>query len=170
MQHDAPKLHFLLHSAALVEERLRLRLTGLGISPRQARILDALDRMGKASQADLARAFDLSPASMSTMTVRLLDAGTILRSPHPDEARSNVLQLSAKGRSLLANVAEAWADIDRLIEAMIGRDKADQLAVLTRALRDALGGHPPGQTRPAEPKDAGDETGHSADMPLGQIT
>jgi DNA-binding MarR family transcriptional regulator len=87
----------LLHSAALVEERLRLRLAELGIPPRQARVLDALDRMKKASQADLAREFDLTPASMSTMTGRLLDSGLILRSPHPDEARSNVLQLSDKG-------------------------------------------------------------------------
>jgi len=147
MQHNPIKLHFLLHSATLVEERLRLRLADLDISHRQARILDALDRMGQASQAQLAREFDLTAASMSTMSVRLLEADLILRTPHPDEARSNVLQLSDKGRGLLAEVRTAWADIDQMIEATIGHEKARHLAELTRELRDGLGGRVPGQLR-----------------------
>ena len=147
MQHDSVSLHFLLHSATLVEERLRERLADLNISHRQARILDALDRMGRASQIQLAREFDLKPASMSTMTVRLLEAGVILRAPNPDEARSNIVQLSDKGRSLLSEIRGAWVDIDRMIESTIGTEKAEQLAVLTRELRDALGGHVPGQAK-----------------------
>lgn len=143
-------LHGLLHSAALVEERLRVRLAKLDVRPRQARILDALDRMQQASQADLAREFDLTPASMSTMTTRLLDAGYISRTPHPDEARSNVLRLTEKGRSLLAEVRRAWADIDLMIETTIGPDKAQRLAALTRDLRDALGGNVPGGARPPQ--------------------
>lgn len=131
-----------------------MRLARLDISHRQARILDALDRMGEASQVRLAREFDLTPASMSTMTGRLLDAGLILRSRHPDEARSNVLQLSDKGRGMLAEIHRAWADIDRIIETTIGPAKAAQLSALTRELRDALGGRAPGQAKPA---------GHAAD-------
>ena len=97
-------LHFLLHAADLVEERLRRRLAPLGIRPRQARIVDALDRMGEVSQADLARAFDVTAASMSTMTARLVQAGFIERRAHPDEQRSNLLRLSPKGRALLAEI------------------------------------------------------------------
>ncbi len=62
MQHTQPYLHLLLHSADLLEEQLRLRLAKLNVTPRQARILDALDRMGAASQADLSREFDLTAA------------------------------------------------------------------------------------------------------------
>ena len=152
MQYDTSTFHLLLHSAALVEERLRHRLSDLGIPPRQARVLDALARMGTASQADLAREFNLTPASMSTMTVRLLEAGLILRTPHPDEARSNVLQLSDRGQGLLAEVHRAWADTDRMIASLIGQEKTDELGRLTRRLRDALGGRAPGRT-----KDARDE-------------
>ena len=147
MQTDPNKLHFLLHSAALVEERLRLRLAELDVPPRQARILDALGRMQKASQAELAREFDLTPASMSTMTARLLQAGYISRTPHPDEARSNVLQLSDKGRGLLAEVYKAWSDIDQMIVTTLGEEKAEQLAKLTHELRDALGGRGPSRPR-----------------------
>jgi DNA-binding MarR family transcriptional regulator len=143
MQIAPCSFHFLLHSAALVEERLRLRLAELDIPPRQARILDALGRMQKASQAELARAFDLTPASMSTMTARLLQAGYILRTPHPDEARSNVLQLSDKGRGLLVEVYRAWSDIDQMIVGTMGQANAAHLAELTGELRDALGGRGP---------------------------
>ncbi|MDF1777903.1 MAG: MarR family winged helix-turn-helix transcriptional regulator [Rhizobiaceae bacterium] len=145
MQYESFNLHFLLHSASLVEERLRLQLAALDTSHRQARILDALDRMGQASQARLAREFDLTPASMSTMTVRLLEAGFILRARHRDEARSNVLQLPDKGRGLLAEIRSIWREMDRMIETTIGHEKAEQLAALTRELRDAFGGRVPGQ-------------------------
>lgn len=145
MQHDDYKVHFLLHAAALIEETLRHRLANLGVRPRQARILDALDRIGEASQVELAREFDLTPASMSTMIARLLAAGYVARRIDPEEARSNIVQLSDKGRSLLDEVRVAWSDVDRVIEAKIGREEAEQLAHLTRALRDELGGRAPGE-------------------------
>ncbi|MCY0095968.1 MarR family winged helix-turn-helix transcriptional regulator [Hoeflea ulvae] len=150
MQTEPHRLHFLLHSSALVEERLRLRLADLDIHPRQARVLDALDRMGKASQAELAREFDLTPASMSTMTARLLQAGYISRTSHPDEARSYVLALSGKGRDVLSEVYKAWSDIDRMIADTLGVEKAAQLAGLTHELRNALGGRGPGRAEKAD--------------------
>ncbi|HDZ75307.1 MAG TPA: MarR family transcriptional regulator [Aurantimonas coralicida] len=52
---------------------------------------------GAASQADLARAFDIKPASMSKMTVRLIEAGLISREVGPKEARNNIPRLSAHG-------------------------------------------------------------------------
>lgn len=137
--------HAHLHSGHLLEEQLRARLTGLGISPRQARVLDAMDRMGPVSQVSLARAFNLTAASMSTMTTRLLKAGLIEKAKDPELARGQVLLLSAPGRKALAAVHEAWTDMDRLVEKLLGRSKAHHLATLTRELREALGGRPPGQ-------------------------
>ena len=112
MTTDSFTLHFLLHSASLVEERLRERLAEIGIRPRQARIIQALSQMEPASQATLARAFDITPASMSTMTVRLIEAGFISREAHPDEARSNVLRLTENGRGLLEDIHAAWHEMD----------------------------------------------------------
>ncbi|ASJ73615.1 hypothetical protein IMCC3135_17680 [Granulosicoccus antarcticus IMCC3135] len=42
--------HLHLHFAHLLEERLRVRLAPLGIHPRQARVLDLLEKLGQASQ------------------------------------------------------------------------------------------------------------------------
>ncbi|MBB5721544.1 DNA-binding MarR family transcriptional regulator [Loktanella ponticola] len=139
-------MHFLLHSAALIEDRLRQRLADVGIPPRQARMLDALGRAGTASQADLARAFNIKPASMSTMTTRLIDAGLISREVDPNETRSNILRLSARGQGLLSDIHTAWRDIDRLIEDRLGAENAALLTDLTQQLRDGLGGEPPAKT------------------------
>ena len=81
-------LHHLLHSADLVEDALRQRLARIDMRPRQARIIDALARMEPASQVALARAFDITPASMSTMTARLIEAGFVTREVDPEEARA----------------------------------------------------------------------------------
>ena len=144
MPTQAFAFHAHLHSGHLLEEELRSRLTGLGISPRQARVLDAMDRMGPVSQIELARAFHLTAASMSTMTSRLITAGLIEKARNPDATRGNLLTLSAGGRDALTAVYAAWADMDRLVQGLLGQDKARRLAALTRELRDALGGQPPG--------------------------
>lgn len=144
MTTDPFSLHFLLHAAALVEEKLRERLAEIGLRPRQARIIQALSRMEPASQVSLAREFGITPASMSTMTVRLIEAGFIFREPHPDEVRSNLLRLTERGRGLLSDIHVAWRDIDTLIAERLGAENAVTLSRLTRELRDGLGGRVPG--------------------------
>ncbi|MEM9029517.1 MAG: MarR family transcriptional regulator [Pseudomonadota bacterium] len=138
------KFHLLLHSAHLVEDRLRRKLAPHGLQPRQARILDALDRLGKVSQVRLATEFALTAASISTMTSRLLAAGLIERDVDESERRSNELSLTRRGRALLKIVHKEWAAIDRDIAAVMGTASANQLAELTRTLRDGLGGFAPG--------------------------
>tara|TARA_R110002126_G_scaffold286859_1_gene439044 strand:+ start:3424 stop:3915 length:492 start_codon:yes stop_codon:yes gene_type:complete len=144
MTTDSFSLHYLLHAAALVEESLRERLAEIGLRPRQARIIQALSRMEPTSQVSLAREFSITSASMSTMTVRLIEAGVISREPHPDEARSNVLRLTERGRGLLSHIHVAWRDIDALIAERLGPENAETLARLAHDLRDRLGGHVPG--------------------------
>jgi len=139
MTDPLPQFHLLLHSAHLIEERLRKRLASLDIQPRQARVLDALGRMGATSQAGLAKEFDLTGASMSTMTARLLKAGLISRHIDPHERRSNVLSLTSEGRALLDTIYREWAAIDREIVAALGAAQAGALRSLTLTLRDALG-------------------------------
>lgn len=145
MLHQGFDFHFLLHSAHLLEERLRARLMPLGVHPRQARVLDVLGRMGKASQVTLAKELDLTAASMSTMTVRLLEAGLIERQVDEHELRSNVLRLSKRGKSLLKSIHREWQEIDREISDTIGPKNARNLAGLTYQLRNALGGSTPGE-------------------------
>ena len=149
MQTDQHTFHGLLHSADLVEAELRRNLAPLGLQPRQARVLEAMGRMGAVSQSDLASAFGVTAASMSTMTDRLLAAGYITRASHPASRRQNVLELTDKGRTLLADIAVAWTTVDDSIRAVLGHD-AKTFVSLARRLRNGLGGTIPGtgNTRP----------------------
>ena len=135
--------HGLLHSADLIEAELRRRLAPFGIQPRQARVLEAMGRMGRTSQTDLASAFGVTSASMSTMTDRLLAAGYITRAVDPASRRQNALELADKGRTLLAGITEAWSAVDDRIRDALGRDAATFFD-LARRLRDGLGGTIPG--------------------------
>ncbi|WP_299655201.1 MarR family transcriptional regulator [uncultured Jannaschia sp.] len=151
-------LHHLLHSADLVEDALRRRLSRTGVGPRQARVIDALARMEPTSQVALARAFGLGAAAMSTMTARLIEAGYVSRETNPKEARANLLRLTDEGRALLTDIHAAWLDIDRLIEGAIGVGPAVELAGHARALRDALGGRAPGTVPDIETSTEGTKT------------
>ena len=150
MSTDAFDLHFLLHSADLVEAALRRRLERTGIGPRQARVIDALARMEPTSQASLAREFGVGAAAMSTMTARLIEAGYIVREVDPREARAHLLHLTRAGHDLLGEVHDAWRDVDALIRDRIGAERASALAEHARILRDTMGGHAPGAPEPSE--------------------
>ncbi|GAA6202289.1 MarR family transcriptional regulator [Aquicoccus sp. SU-CL01552] len=136
--------HLLLHSADLLEAELTRRLKPLGIGPRQAQVIDGLGRMGEVSQARLARAFNVTQASMSTMTTRLIAGGHIARRPDPEDTRGNLLSLTDKGRGLLSQIDAVWRDIDRFAADALGADRFEALAHEAGALRDALGGKRPG--------------------------
>ena len=139
------QFHLLCHSAHLIEDRVRVRLAALGIQPRQARVMAALERMGETSQAELAAEFDLTAASMSTMTARLVAAGLIHRRTDKTELRKNVLRLTKKGNSLLDSIYQEWAEVDRELVAVMGKVDAEKLARLTLTLRNKLGGRTPGK-------------------------
>ena len=139
MQSNEHDFHGLLHSADLIEADLRRRLAPLGVQPRQARILKAMSRMGLVSQKDLASAFGITSASMSTMTDRLLSAGYITRAVDPSSRRQHVLDLTDKGRVLLAGIAEVWTAVDDAIRGVLGND-SPVFFNLARQLRDGMGG------------------------------
>ena len=136
-------LHGLLHSATLIEAMARQQLAAVDILPRQAQVLAAINSMGEVSQVELAQAFGVSPASMSTMTERLLGVGLISRSVDPNQRQRNVLALTAKGQDKLDGIHAAWATVDARIAQALGADAAMFFA-LSRRLRDALGGQVPG--------------------------
>jgi DNA-binding MarR family transcriptional regulator len=144
MQSQSRNFHFLLHSAHLVEEKLRKRLVPLDVQPRQARILDAISRTGGTSQIRLAEEMSVTQASMSTMIVRLVELKLITKRVDKAELRSNILCITQRGQKQLGRIYEIWAETDREIEAKIGLKNTKQLTALTLRLRNALGGFTPG--------------------------
>lgn len=139
--------HALLHSADLLERRLTERLAPLGVRPRQARVLVAIDVIGPASQTILAREFDLTKGSMSTMIDRLLALGLVQREKSETDRRGDVVTLSPAGARMVLDIRRVWEDIDSMIEEMLGSEKQQLLVELSSELKTALGGKIPGEAR-----------------------
>ena len=128
----------------LVEALLRERLAQVGLPPRQARVLSALERIGECNQKTLAKEFDITPASMSSMCDRLFAAGWIQKIIDPGEKRAFIIRLTPEGESKVRETHEAWDDIDAYIIKTMGKEAATSLANLAGTLRNQLGGHIPG--------------------------
>ena len=107
-------------------------------------MLDALNTLGQTSQIDLARECDITAASMSTMTSRLIDAGYVSRVSDPINTRSNMLSLTPLGLALVDDIHQTWTEVDSTIENLLGLEKSETMANLTRDLCRALGGRAPG--------------------------
>lgn len=138
------KIHGLLHSADLLERRMDILLSPLDIRPRQARVLNILNRIGSVTQSALASEMGVTAGSMSTMVKRLTATDLINREKSHEDARADVLTLTSKGRTALAEVRDVWREMDAEITELLGPDKAETLAMLAHELKTALGGRVPG--------------------------
>lgn len=148
MKKGPPNFHSLLHSADLVEKNLSTLLSSVGLRPKQARVINVLKRLGTASQVELAEWFGVTAASMSTMIDRLLAAKFVVRHKNPADQRIDVVALTPQGEALVEEIRCVWRDVDKLIIAAIGEEKAEQLTALTRELKTALGGKVIGKDMP----------------------
>lgn len=136
-------LHPILHVGHLVEARLRDQLAEVGVGPRQARVLSALNLMGENNQKTLAAELQIAPASMSTMCDRLIAAGLIEKRVDPKERRAFLIRLTPKGKGKVRYIRQAWDDVDKVIINAIGKEAAEAFADASSSLRDQLGGHSP---------------------------
>lgn len=134
------KIHNLLHSANILERRLDVLLSPLDVRPRQARILNVLNRIGAVTQSSLANEIGVTAGSMSTMVKRLAATGLIVRKKSTTDARADILSLTDAGRDALVEVRDVWGEMDAEIENALGSEKANLLAALTHELKTALGG------------------------------
>ncbi|MCG3267296.1 MarR family winged helix-turn-helix transcriptional regulator [Yoonia sp. I 8.24] len=137
------RFHLLMHSTHLLEDRLRVLLKPLGLHAGQARFIHALGRIGEASQRQLSSEFNITPASMSQMTKRLINNGYIQLRRDPKDKRTAILSLTEKGEQLLDEVVAIWQEVDQIVVDAIGAENADQLFAQSGNLRDALGGRAP---------------------------
>jgi DNA-binding MarR family transcriptional regulator len=107
------------------ERRLRARDQKCGpgeLTQGQIRALFTLDVKGEATAGELAKAAELSPASVSTMLDHLERDGIIERTRAEHDRRVVVVTLTASGRELLASKREAFRA--RGAEALAGMTDA----------------------------------------------
>ena len=134
-------IHTLLARTAHAQRNfLRPYLRQLGLSPGQPKVLRELAVSGGSSQRDLAECCGVDPSAISRMLDSLERNGFLHRRPAPKDRRSDLVELTEKGRTAL----EAWDQQCMVIESQMLRgflpEEREQLTnFLERAYRNVGG-------------------------------
>jgi DNA-binding MarR family transcriptional regulator len=117
-----------LHAAAVrLLRTLRREDDGSGLSAPRLSALSVVAFAGPLSLAELARAEQVRPPTMSRIVEALVSAGLVTREPAPGDRRSIRIAVTAAGRDMMEKGRE------RRVRALVGR-----LAELTDYERRAL--------------------------------
>ena len=115
---------------ARLGRQLRQQSAG-GLTPSQLSILATVDRDGAMHMGELARRESVAPPTITRIVAALVDAGLVTRTANPDDARSAVIQITAKGRRVLDALRKERTVL--LVERLAALDD-DEVALLTEAL------------------------------------
>jgi DNA-binding MarR family transcriptional regulator len=118
-----------------------------GLTPSQFSALSSIESLAPVRLVDLATAERVSGPTLTKVVAALVDAGLVSRVPDPTDRRSQLLSLSAAGRSTLAQVRRQRTA--RLAERLAGLP-AEQREIIARAVPvlAELAGDPPAKGRP----------------------
>jgi DNA-binding MarR family transcriptional regulator len=126
-----------------LHERLAAR-GWAGVRPAFGFVLLAL-RSGPVPLRDLPGVLGTSKQAVSKLVDAMVAAGFVERPADPADSRAKRVQLSARGRALLADVEQIWAELERGWADQLGERRLDALrADLAAVLRSAHGGTLPG--------------------------
>jgi DNA-binding MarR family transcriptional regulator len=130
----------------LLVDELHVRLADrgwTGVRPAFGFLLLAL-RDGPVSLRELPDALGTSKQAVSKLVDAMVVAGLAQRVADPGDARAKRVQLSARGRTLLSDVEEIWADLEAGWAHTLGGARLDDLrADVETVLRAAHGGSLP---------------------------
>ena len=98
----------------------------------QFRTMVILSTRGPVNLATLAGLLDVAPSTTGRMADRLATAGLIDRQPHPDSRRELVVELTARGRDVVAAVtAHRRRKIADVVQNMPPRERQGLVRALT---------------------------------------
>jgi DNA-binding MarR family transcriptional regulator len=98
----------------------------LGVGSLQARFVRHIGSVGKASQAELARATDSDPTLTSRTLKTLIDRGLVEKERSDDDRREYVLELTATGKRLRERIERVRGQLAaKAIASLDAQDLAD---------------------------------------------
>jgi DNA-binding MarR family transcriptional regulator len=95
-------------------------------------------RMGGIRLTELADRAQLSLAAASELVNDLAELGYLTRRPDPADGRAKLIDLTTRGRDLMADAGRRVADIERRWSALTGERNFDQMCRTMQRLLDGL--------------------------------
>lgn len=121
-----------LHSAAIhVLRYARQADRQSAMGPAQLSALSVLVFGGPSNLRQLADAEQVAPPTMTRIVAALRRGGYVRLTPSPDDARSSIVEATAKGTAALEKARAARLD---LIDAWLSRNEHADIALLGKAL------------------------------------
>jgi DNA-binding MarR family transcriptional regulator len=95
-------------------------------------------RMGGIRLTELAERAQLSLAAASELVNDLEDLGYLTRRPDPADGRAKLIDLTERGRALMADAGGRVADIERRWSALVGEKNFQQMCRTMQRLLDEI--------------------------------
>jgi DNA-binding MarR family transcriptional regulator len=116
-------------------QRFAAMFAPYGIRPVQLSILGLLRDHPRMKQSDLGRTLEIKRANIVVLLDELEQRGLIVRKPAETDRRAYVLELTAPGRKLAANLLALHAQLEAEVEAQLGTRDRDRLIELLKKFR-----------------------------------
>ncbi|KGF66908.1 hypothetical protein LL06_25500 [Hoeflea sp. BAL378] len=127
--------------ARLYGAGLQRRLTPLGLSAAQFLVLSELWAEDGQTQRRLTERVGVEQATMANTLARMERDRLIMRTPHPDDRRSQIVTLTDAARALEAAAVAAASDVNRaVIEGLPAAERELFLSMLGRIVQAMRGG------------------------------
>lgn len=110
--------------------------------PTGVRALSLLDEQGPSTVTQLAHADRCSQPTMTGTVNALVEHGWARRTPHPDDARSSLIELTDAGREVLARTRRGHGETVAARLARTDRFGPAELATAVAVLREVLDADP----------------------------
>jgi DNA-binding MarR family transcriptional regulator len=108
-----------------------------GLSATEHAVQSSVAALESVTPTELARRLGVPPTTLSATIAQLVDRGELRRARHPDDGRSYVLELTAKGRRTQERNGQATQAVVQQLRDLLDGDDAEVLAALHR-LEEAL--------------------------------
>lgn len=119
---------------ALAADLFARRIEAIGLKPKHAGLLAALDGGPAASQQELAKRLGVVPSLVVALADQLQELGAVERVRDAGDRRRQVLRLTSQGRSLLSRCVDAAQAVDAELTADLDDDRRAALAQTLRHL------------------------------------
>ena len=141
----------LAHLGRVAKRRFTDALEPTGLNGPQAFALMQLRNLGPISQQELAETLDLDPSKLVALLNELESDGLAERRRDPGDRRRHIVEISARGKTRLADAEQAMAAFEERFFAGLAPEERTQLQTLLDRLAQCVGREDIESTAGAEP-------------------